>query len=109
MCIQNKNKKLLLFLSYQKNIFSWVKIFKKFGDAEITEIKKVDFYNSKEMIDEMNVEIQKIIISDAFACGKNKETGVKCFIGYETGTKIIPLFIEVPQMIEYFNIYKKNR
>ena len=58
MCIQNKNKKLLLFLSYQKNIFSWVKIFKKFGDAEITEIKKVDFYNSKEMIDEMSVEIQ---------------------------------------------------
>ena len=57
----------------------------------------------------MRVEIQKIIVSDAFACGKNKETDAKCFIGYETGNKIIPLFIEVPQMIEYFSIYKKNR
>ena len=59
------------------------------------------------MINVMRVEIQKIIVSDAFACGKNKETDAKCFIGYETGNKIIPLFIEVPQMIEYFNKYKK--
>lgn len=38
---------------------------------------------------------------DAFSYGITKETDATCFIGYETDNKIMPLFIEVSQMIGY--------
>lgn len=43
----------------------------------------------------MEVDIVEMIVSIAFAYGKNKETDAKYFTGYETNNKIIPLFTEV--------------
>lgn len=71
-------------------------------------IVKVFFHISKEMINIMAAFIEKIIVSNAFVIGINKEADAVYFIGYETDNKIRPLFIEVPQMNGFHNVYKKN-
>lgn len=64
-------------------------------------IVKVFFHISKEMINIMAAFVEKIIVSNAFVIGINKEADAVYFIGYETDNKIRPLFIEVPQMNGY--------
>ena len=62
---------------------------KKTTKIEIdVKIEKIKFHNSKEVIQVSDVDIEKILISDEFAYGKNKETGAKYFIGLKTGKKI---------------------
>lgn len=45
-------------------------IFLKSGDAEI---KKIDFHNSKEVLNVMSVDTQQRIVPDAFVYGKKKK------------------------------------
>lgn len=49
------------------------KEFWKFGDVQI---KKIEFYCSKKAIYENNGDVGKILISNEFAHGKNKEINV---------------------------------
>ena len=56
----------------------------------------------------MDVDIKKIIVTDAFAQAKNKETDGKHSLGYETDSKIRPLFTEALPMIGYYSEYKKK-
>ena len=53
--------------------------FLKLGDVEIS---KMEFYCSKKVIVLNNVDVQKILVSNEFAYGKNKETNEKYFIRY---------------------------
>ena len=54
----------------------------------------------------MEVEIEKIILSNAFGYDINKETDAKYFTGYETDNKSKPLFIEASRMAGYHIVYK---
>ena len=56
----------------------------------------------------MEEEKEKIIVSDVFAYGINKETDAKYFIVYESHNKVGRSFTETLQMTEYHNKYKKN-
>lgn len=69
------------------------------SEAEIQ--RRIDLHLSKEMNNILEVDIAEMIVSDAFAYDKNKEPDAKYFIAYETNNKIIPLFIQVPQMNGY--------
>ena len=55
----------------ERNIQHTTNDFLKFGK---NEIKKKNFHKPKESIDEFDNDIEKVIVSDAFAYGKNKET-----------------------------------
>ena len=56
----------------------------------------------------MDVDIEKIIVTDAFAQAKDKETDGKHSLGYETDHKIRPLFTEALPMIGCYSEYKKK-
>ena len=60
------------------------------------------------MINVMEEDTEKIIVSDVFAYGINKETDAKYFIVYESHNKVARSFTETLQMTEYHNKYKKN-
>ena len=53
--------------------------FLKLGDVEIS---KMEFYCSKKVIVLNNVDVKKVLVSNEFAYGKNKETNAKYFIRY---------------------------
>ena len=72
----------------------------KFGD---TEIGKHDFRSSKTTVDINDKDFNKILISDKFAHGKNKQNVFKYFIGYKNSEKANPFCIEPTQMIAYVN------
>lgn len=67
----------------------------KFGGVEIEKLK---FHYSKGVIDAINVDIEFYWYLMHLPMAKNKEADAKYFIGYKTGRKIRPLFIELPQM-----------
>lgn len=50
--------------------------------------KKKEFHCSKMVIDVNNLDVKKLLVSDKFAYGKNKETNVKYFIGYKKLKKL---------------------
>lgn len=60
--------------------------FLRFGDVVIV---KAFFHISKEMVNIMAADIKKIIVSNAFVFGINKEIDAVLFIGYETDNKIM--------------------
>ena len=60
------------------------------------------------MINVMEEDTEKIIVSDVFAYGINKETDAKYFIVYESHNKVGRSFTETLQMTEYHNKYKKK-
>ena len=50
--------------------------------------KKKEFHCSKMVINVNNLDVKKLLVSDKFAYGKNKETNVKYFIGYKKLKKL---------------------
>ena len=56
-------------------------------------VNKKEFHKSKELIDLMSVNVDQIVISDKF---KHNNKGFKCFIGYQEGEIVKPLFIILP-------------
>ena len=71
--------------------------FLKFNDFKIEEIM---FYCFKKAVMVNNVNVEKILISNEFAYGKNKETNGKYFIRYKNDDeKIGALVVKLLQMI----------
>ena len=62
------------------------------------------FHWSNEVID----VVQKILVSDKFTYGKNKEAYVKYFIRYKNGKKVRQLLIKFLQMTVFFNKFEKS-
>ena len=58
---------------------------KKFFKINSVETEKMEFLCSKKMINKNDVNVQKKLVSDAFAFEKNKETNAKYFKGYKKG------------------------
>ena len=56
-------------------------------------VNKKEFHLSKKPIDLMSVNVDQIVISDKF---KHNNKGFKCFIGYQEGEIVKPLFIILP-------------
>lgn len=85
------SKKTLLFSSCYKNNFLWSMTWErwlgnfKFGEVDI---EKESHYSFKKAIDAYMADIQKELVPDEFAYGKNKEMDVKYFIACKTGKKI---------------------
>ena len=50
--------------------------------------KKKEFHCSKMVIYVNNLDVKKLLVSDKFAYGKNKETNVKYFIRYKKLKKL---------------------
>ena len=63
--------------------------------VEVNNIKvnKKEFHLSKKPIDLMSVNVDQIVISDKF---KHNNEGFKCFIDYQEGEIVKPLFIILP-------------
>ena len=71
-------------------------------------LNKKKFHRSKEPIDLLSVDSDKIVVSHKF---KHNDEGFKYFIGYLKGEIIKPLCIILPQMsgyIKYFENGSKN-
>ena len=71
-------------------------------------LNKNKFYKSKEPIDLLSVDLEKIVVSYKF---KHNDKGFKYFIGYLVGEIVKPLCIILPQLsgyIKYFENGSKN-
>ena len=71
-------------------------------------VNKKKFHMSKEPIDLMSVNVNKIVASDKF---NHNEDYFKYFIGYQKGEIVRPLCIILPQMngyIKYFEYGNPN-
>ena len=71
-------------------------------------LNKKKFHRSKEPIDLLSVDSDKIIVSHKF---KHNGEGFKYYIGYLKGEIVEPLYIILPQMsgyIKYFENDSKN-
>ena len=71
-------------------------------------LNKNEFHKSKEPIDLLSVDLDKIVVSYKF---KHNGEGIKYYIGYLEGEIIKPLCIILPQMsgyIKQFEIGGKN-
>ena len=71
-------------------------------------LNKEEFHRSKEPIDLISVNVDKIVVSDKFT---HSEEGFKYFIGYQEDEIVKPLCIILPQMsgyIKYFENGGKN-
>ena len=71
-------------------------------------VNKKEFHKSKEPIDLMPVNVDRVVVSDKF---KHSDEGYKYFIGYQEGEIVKPLCIILPQMsgyIKYFENGGKN-
>ena len=65
-------------------------------------VNKKEFHKSKQPIDLMSVNIDKIVVSDKF---KHSDKGFKYFIGYQEGEVVKPLCIILPQMSGYIKYF----
>ena len=55
------------------------------------------------------MDIEKILVSNEFTYGKDKELDATCFIGYKSGkTKVRQLSIELPQISGFVNKFAKS-
>ena len=71
-------------------------------------VNKKGFHKSKQPIELMSVNVDKIVTSDKL---KHSDKGFKYFIGYQEGEIVKPLCIILPQMsgyIKYFENGGKN-
>ena len=68
-------------------------------------VNKKEFHKSKQAIDLDSVIVDQIVLSDKF---KHSEEGYKCFIGYQEGEIVKPLFIILPQMNEYIKYFENG-
>ena len=61
-------------------------------------IKAKEFYKIKQLTDLMNINVDKIVVSNSFYCNKGKD--MKFIIGYQTkDAAIVPLLIKTPKYI----------
>ena len=68
-------------------------------------VNKKEFHKSKQPIDLMLVNAERIVTSDKF---KHSDEGFKYFIGYQEGEIIKPLCIILPQMSGYIKYFKNG-
>ena len=68
-------------------------------------VNKKEFHKSKQPIDLMSVNVDKIVVSDKF---KHRDKGFKYFIGYQEDEIVKPLCIILPQMNGYIKYFEKN-
>ena len=68
-------------------------------------VNKKEFHKSKEPIDLMSVNVDRVVVSDKF---KHSDEGYKYFIGYQEGEIVKPLCIISPQMSGYIKYFKSN-
>ena len=72
-------------------------------DFKDKKINKKDFYRKKKLFRIKDIDINKILISEAESYGSKKNTK-KYIIGYSYDV-IRPLFILLHQMIVYYNCF----
>ena len=77
----------------------------KFGDKTT---KNSDFCNNKKSSNIDNIDVDKILISKTEP-DSNKENSYKFSIGYNDNDVIRPLFLKLPQMIEYLKCFENNK
>ena len=65
-------------------------------------VNKKNFHMSKKSIDLMSVNVNKIVVSGKFELN---EDAFKCFIRYQKGEVVRPLFIILPQMSGYIKLW----
>ena len=68
-------------------------------------VNKKEFHKSKQPVDLMSVNVDKIVVSDKF---KHSDKGFKYFIGYQEGEIVKPLCIILPQMSGYIKYFEKS-
>ena len=68
-------------------------------------VNKKEFHASKQAIDLIIVDTNKIVISGKF---KHSDNGFKHFIGYKNDNIVRPLCITLPQMRGYIKHFKKG-
>ena len=74
----------------------------KFNNIRVNE---KEFNQSKQLIDLMSVNVDKIVVSDKF---KHSDEGFKYFIGYEEGEILKPLCTILPQMSGYIKYLESS-
>ena len=75
---------------------------------ENIRVNKKGFHKSKQPINLMSVDVNKIVLSDGF---KHSDEGLKYFFGYQEGEIVKPICIILPQIsghIKYFDNGGKN-
>ena len=66
----------------------------KFGQIEV---KAKEFNSNKQISDIFSLDYNKIVVSDAILCNKNKD---KIYlVGYQTNEGIMPLYIKTPKNV----------
>ena len=68
-------------------------------------VNKKEFHKSKQPVDLMSVNVDKIVVSDKF---KHSDKGFKYFIGYQEDEIVKPLCIILPQMSGYIKYFEKS-
>ena len=68
-------------------------------------VNKKEFHKSKEPIDLMPVNVDRVVVSDKF---KHSDEGYKYFIGYQEVEIVKPLRIISPQMSGYIKYFRKS-
>ena len=68
-------------------------------------LNKNTFHRSKEPIDLLSVDTDKIVVSHKF---KHNDKGFKFYIGYLKGEIIKPLCIILPQMSGYIKYFENG-
>ena len=68
-------------------------------------VNKKEFNKSKQLIDLMSVNVDKIVVSEKF---KHSDECFKYFIGYQEGETLKPLCIILPQMSGYIKYFKSS-
>ena len=70
----------------------------------------MEFHCSKKLIPIDDIDVEKKLGSNDFACSKNKETYVKYFIGYKKVEEIRPLVVRLNQQrIGYLHEFKRTK
>ena len=69
-------------------------------------LNKKEFYESKEPIDLLSLNVDQKVVSDKF---KHNNEDFKYFIGYLEGGIVKPLCIILPQMSGYIKILWKRK
>ena len=71
-------------------------------------VNKQEFNKSKQTIDLMSVNVDKIVVFDKFKQIRHHDEGLKYFIGYQEGEIVKPLCITLPQMSGYIKYFENG-
>ena len=71
------------------------------------KIKQSNFYKNKKISKIDDIDVDKILTSKKESYGK--KSSFKYFSGYNDDDIIKPLFIKLPQMIEYVKCFDSNQ